>query len=354
MVIVPSTRAGGPVAHLEDVRHGVLREPAHARREEEDQRDADPCARRLPQRADPDTIAEPGSAEQAARADPGREQREHEHVRRQRPAGDQEVVAAAGRRRSCGSATPRPPRAQRGSREPRPGRATWRANVTRHRARSAGRGSRLDTLADSPHAAPADLRTPNRDRAYAVFTAFRRLCSYAMADPIAPAVEHAAPPARPRVLRSSPRPLDAVLHRDVGALQLLRHAGAPDPVHDRAGGDRRPRVRHGGRGRGLRPLHLDGVHEHAARRLARRPRHRPAPRGALRRHPDRQRPLQHGVPVARHVLSRPVPDRHRHRAAQGQRQRASSDSSMDRGTRAAMPGSRSSIWGSISGRSSRR
>ena len=43
---------------------------------------------------DPDTIAEPGAAEQAARANPGREQREHEHVRRQRPAGDQEVVAA--------------------------------------------------------------------------------------------------------------------------------------------------------------------------------------------------------------------------------------------------------------------
>ena len=126
---------------------------------------------------------------------------------------------------------------------------------------------------------------------------------------------------RPRLLRSPPRPVDAVLHRDVGALQLLRHAGAADPVHDRAGSDRRPRVRHGGCGRGLRPLHLDGVHEHAARWLARRSRHRPAARGALRRHPDRQRPLQHGVPVARHLLPRPVPDRHRHWPAQGQRQR---------------------------------
>ena len=83
-----------PVAHLEDVGDRVLREPAHARRDEEDQRDADPCARRLPQRGEPDAIAEPGAPEQAARADPRREQREHEHVRRQRPAGDQEIVAA--------------------------------------------------------------------------------------------------------------------------------------------------------------------------------------------------------------------------------------------------------------------
>ena len=75
------------------------------------------------------------------------------------------------------------------------------------------------------------------------------------------------------------------------------------------------------RRRGLRPLHLDGVHDHAARRMGRRSADRPAPRRALRRHPHRRRPLQHGVPVPRHLLSRPVPDRHRHRPAQGQRQR---------------------------------
>ena len=98
MVIVPSSARRGPVAHLEDVGDRVLREPAYARSDEENQRDADPCPRRLPQRTDPDTIAEPGSPEQAARANPGREQREHEHVRRQRPAGDQEVVAAPGAR----------------------------------------------------------------------------------------------------------------------------------------------------------------------------------------------------------------------------------------------------------------
>ena len=71
---------------------------------------------------------------------------------------------------------------------------------------------------------------------------------------------------------------------------------------------------------------------HAAGRLDRRPADRPAPRGALRRHPDRLRPLQHGVPVARHLLSRPVPDRHRHRAAQGQRQRHRRTALCDRGT----------------------
>ena len=37
-----------------------------------------------------------------------------------------------------------------------------------------------------------------------------------------------------RVLRSSARPLHAVLHRDVGALQLLRHARVPDALHGRA------------------------------------------------------------------------------------------------------------------------
>ena len=52
MVIVPSTRAARAVAHLEDVGDRVLREPPHARREEEDQRDADPRPRRLPQRGE--------------------------------------------------------------------------------------------------------------------------------------------------------------------------------------------------------------------------------------------------------------------------------------------------------------
>ena len=36
------------------------------------------------------------------------------------------------------------------------------------------------------------------------------------------------------VLRAPARTLDALLHRDVGALQLLRHARLPHPVHGRA------------------------------------------------------------------------------------------------------------------------
>ena len=50
--------------------------------------------------------------------------------------------------------------------------------------------------------------------------------------------------------------------------------------------------------RDLRPLHVDGLHDQPAGRLDRRSADRPAPRRALRRHPDRVRPLQHGVPVA--------------------------------------------------------
>ena len=41
-------------------------------------------------------------------------------------------------------------------------------------------------------------------------------------------------------------------------------------------------------------VHVDGVHDDAARRLDCRPIHRSAARGALRRHPDRVWPLQHG------------------------------------------------------------
>src|ERR1700752_30422 len=52
-----------------------------------------------------------------------------------------------------------------------------------------------------------------------------------------------------RLLRSSPRPVHAVLHRDVGALELLRNAGAAAALHARAGDGRRPGLRHGaGRG----------------------------------------------------------------------------------------------------------
>ncbi len=51
------------------------------------------------------------------------------------------------------------------------------------------------------------------------------------------------------------------------------------------------------------------------------PADRPAARRALRRHHHRRRPFQHGLSVDRDVLPGAVPDRDRHGAAEGQRQR---------------------------------
>ena len=59
----------------------------------------------------------------------------------------------------------------------------------------------------------------------------------------------------PQLLRPSARALDAVLHGDVGALQLLRHARVPDPLHDGAGRRRRAGIRRRACGVDLRHLH---------------------------------------------------------------------------------------------------
>ena len=56
----------------------------------------------------------------------------------------------------------------------------------------------------------------------------------------------------------------------------------------------RARLRHGDGRRRLRAVHLDGVPDDAAGRLDRRSADRPAAQRAVRRHPDRERPLQHG------------------------------------------------------------
>ena len=301
MVIVPSSRAGTAVAELEDVGHGVLRQPPHPRREEEDHRDPDPRAGRLPQRRQPDPVAEPGAGEQAARADPGRQQREDQHPRRQRPAGDQEVVAAA-------RARARPPHAHHRERDEVD---EDRGQVEPHRAVTlacSSRGSRFAVrgFASAVRAQRARRRRdrlianrsrdcPERDARDRADCGPRdrgpRLCSYLMAIP----ADGGARAARPRVLRASARAVHALLHRDVGALQLLRHAGAAllfmtAPLAAGGLGFDTATAR-----RDLRPLHLDGLHDHAAGRLDRRPPDRPAPRRALRRHPDRLRPLQHGV-----------------------------------------------------------
>ena len=94
--------------------------------------------------------------------------------------------------------------------------------------------------------------------------ACRRLTSIRRCDQLPP-IRRRRRPTRSRLLRPSARALHAVLHRDVGALQLLRHARAAHPVHDRAGRQRRARVRRRDGRRGLRPLHLDGVHERRCR-----------------------------------------------------------------------------------------
>ena len=48
---------------------------------------------------------------------------------------------------------------------------------------------------------------------------------------------------RPRLLRASARPVDALLHRDVGAVLVLRYSAAADPVHDGRARARRLRIR---------------------------------------------------------------------------------------------------------------
>ena len=57
-----------------------------------------------------------------------------------------------------------------------------------------------------------------------------------MSEPLAAA-------ARSRLLRPPARAVDALLHRDVGALQLLRHARVPHPLHDGPGGGGRAGLR---------------------------------------------------------------------------------------------------------------
>ena len=89
-------------------------------------------------------------------------------------------------------------------------------------------------------------------------------------------------------------------------------------------------------------------------RLARRSAHRPAQRGALRRHPDRGRPLLAGGPGHDDVLPRPAARRARHRPAQAEHQRHRRPALLRSRTSGATRRSRSSTWGSTSARSSVR
>src|SRR5262249_61903181 len=104
------------------------------------------------------------------------------------------------------------------------------------------------------------------------------------------------------ILRPPARPADALLHGDVGALLVLRHARHPDPLHGGRAGGRRPGLL-GCKGRNdLRHLHRDGLPRVAARRLDRRPLPRPAPGGPLRRRAHHDGPHLPGDPHPHHLL----------------------------------------------------
>ena len=82
---------GGVVACFHEVGDGVLRELARARRDKVDDQQPDPSAGGLPQAREAVTEGVFGAGKQAARADPGREQRGHEHIGRERPTCDEVV-----------------------------------------------------------------------------------------------------------------------------------------------------------------------------------------------------------------------------------------------------------------------
>ena len=128
-------------------------------------------------------------------------------------------------------------------------------------------------------------------------------------------------PRRQDVVRPPARPLHALLHGDVGAVQLLRDAGPPDPVPGRIGAERRLRPDGQEGGGDLRPLHGGRLPDGAAGRVDRGPDLRAAARGLHRRLRDRRGPLQHGGADGAVVLSRPLPDRDRHGSPEAERQR---------------------------------
>ena len=155
------------------------------------------------------------------------------------------------------------------------------------------------------------------------------------------------------LLRPPPRALHALLHRDVGAVQLLRHAGVPHPLHDRAGRRRRARLRRPARG----PVY--GTYTGAswalpifggmiADRFLGQYRQR-----AARRHHHRARPLHARLQALPFfyaglalIVSAP--------ASSSPTSAPSSARCTSRTTRAATPASRSSTWASTSAPSSRR
>ena len=144
-----------------------------------------------------------------------------------------------------------------------------------------------------------------------------------MSTAAARALRSASPVRRSRVLRPSARPLHALLHRDVGALQLLRHARAAHPVHDRAPRGRRPRASTRRRPARSTALYTSMVYLMTLpggwiADRADRPAHAPCSYGGILIACGH---FSMAVPVADDVLPRPRADRHRHRPAQRQHQR---------------------------------
>ena len=82
------------VALLQEVRDGVLGDPANAGGEEERDDEAQPAPRAEPELRDPGPVGQTGASEQGSRADPGADERADEQRHRHRPPRDHEVVVA--------------------------------------------------------------------------------------------------------------------------------------------------------------------------------------------------------------------------------------------------------------------
>ena len=148
-------------------------------------------------------------------------------------------------------------------------------------------------------------------------------------------------------------PCHPVLHRDVGALQLLRHARPADSLHDRSArpaagwvsAPRRPARSTGPTSRWSYLTSLPGGWI-ADRFLGQR---RATLYGGII---IMLRPHRAGLPVARHLLSRPRTGGDRARGCSSRTSARWSAASTHRKTCGAIRASRSSTWGSISARSS--
>ena len=123
------------------------------------------------------------------------------------------------------------------------------------------------------------------------------------------------------MVRPPARSLHAVLHRDVGALQLLRDARHSRAVHDQCRCNRRHGAGRRDRDGDLRSVYRVRVCRRAAGRMDCGPYSRPAPFGVLGRRRDCRRSFHARHSLRRHLLRGPRPDRHRYRPAEAECQR---------------------------------